>query len=60
MNPEEELVRRKTVCAARRSSVIQVMNQADTLMGTDPLNVDELTQLQTSLYKTHKVRGFEC
>ena len=49
LSPEEELARLKSVRAAHRSSATKSMNEADGLLGTSPLDPDELTLMQTTL-----------
>lgn len=49
MSSEEALARKKKVRAAYRSSATRLMGQADALIGTTPIDADELALLQTNL-----------
>ena len=49
MSMEEDLMCKKKVRAAHRTSTTRVMGQVDTLIKASPVNVDELTLLQTNL-----------
>ena len=55
---EEELVRKKSVRAAHRSSTTKLLNQADAVLGAEPLDADELVLLQTNL--TTKIKTLEA
>ena len=55
---EENLVRKKSVRAAHRSSTTRLLNQADAVLGAEPLNADELVLLQTNL--TAKIKTLEA
>lgn len=46
---EETLACKKIVRAAHRASATRLMNQAELLIGADPMNPDDLTLLQTNL-----------
>ena len=48
---EEAFARKKNVRAAHRASATRLSNQAEALMGTTPVNADELNLLQTNLSK---------
>lgn len=45
----EELARKKKVRAAHQTSATRLMGQAETLIGTTPINHDELALVQTNL-----------
>lgn len=46
---EEALARKKKVRAAHRASATGLMNQADVLIGADPIDADDLILVQTNL-----------
>ena len=55
---EEDLVQKKSVRAAHRSSTTRLLNLADAVLRAEPLDADELVLLQTNL--TMKIKTLEA
>lgn len=54
---EEELARKKSIRAAPRSSTTRLLNQADTLLGAEPPDTDELELIQTNITAKMEILG---